>query len=66
MAGGAFSVNASDSAAVARYIRDQKSHHSKLTFEDEFMALLRKHQVEFDPKSRFLLMPPLLGLQFRA
>jgi putative transposase len=50
---GAFSVSASNLAEVGRYIRNQKSHRAKLTFEDEFMALLRKHGVDFDPESVF-------------
>jgi putative transposase len=50
---GAFSVSVSSTAAVARYIRDQELHHRKLTFEDEYLALLWKHGVEFDPKHVF-------------
>jgi putative transposase len=50
---GAFSASVSNTAAVANYIRDQELHHRKLTFEDEYLALLRKHGVEFDPKHVF-------------
>lgn len=45
----AFSVSASLAPAVARYIRTQESHHKKMTFEEEFVALLKKHGVDFDP-----------------
>jgi putative transposase len=45
-----FSVSASLLPAVVRYIRNQETHHRKMTFEDEFLALLRKHGVEYDPK----------------
>jgi hypothetical protein len=31
-------------------IRDQERHHRKMTFDQEFVALLKKHGVEFDPK----------------
>ena len=41
---GAFSVSASNLATVSRYIRNQKIHHAKFTFEDEFLTLLRKHK----------------------
>lgn len=50
---GAFSVSTSNLAKVARYIREQKAHHAKLSYEDEFLALLRKHHVDFDPESVF-------------
>ncbi|MFZ0520288.1 MAG: IS200/IS605 family transposase [Candidatus Acidiferrales bacterium] len=47
---GAFSVSASLVPAVVRYIENQESHHKKMTFEAEFLALLKKHGVEYDPK----------------
>jgi REP element-mobilizing transposase RayT len=49
----AFSVSASNLDAVARYIRNQKQHHAKISFEDELLILLRKHEIEFDPKYVF-------------
>ena len=50
---GAFSVSTSNLAAVVRYIQDQESHHRKISFEDEYLMLLKKHGVEFDPKYVF-------------
>ncbi len=50
---GAFSVSASNLAAVERYIQNQSIHHRKITFEQEFLALLKKHRIEFDPKYVF-------------
>ena len=49
----AFSVSESNLERVAQYIREQKEHHKKITFEDEYLSLLRKHKVEFDPKYVF-------------
>jgi len=46
----AFSVSESASDAVRRYIRNQKEHHKKQTFEDEYKELLRLHKVPFDDK----------------
>jgi hypothetical protein len=46
-------VSASNVPAVVRYIRNQESHHRKMNFETEFLALLKKHNVEFDPKFVF-------------
>ena len=47
---GAFSVSASLVPAVVKYIRNQDVHHKKRSFEEEFVALLKKHGVAFDPK----------------
>ena len=46
----AFSVITSLLPTVTRYIQNQQAHHRKMSFEDEFLALLRKHGVEYDPK----------------
>jgi putative transposase len=46
----AFSVSESNRAAVIRYIQNQIAHHAKRSFQDEFVALLRKHGVEFDER----------------
>jgi putative transposase len=49
----AFSVSASNAPAVVRYIQNQEAHHRKMSFDQEFLALLRKHHVEFDPQFVF-------------
>ena len=46
----AFSVSASNTPGVIRYIQNQKAHHKKMSFDVEFLALLKKHRIEFDPK----------------
>jgi putative transposase len=46
---GAFSVSASNVEAVRHYIEHQPEHHAKHSFEDEFVSLLRKSGVEYDP-----------------
>lgn len=48
----AFTVSASNEDAVFEYIRNQEQHHRRISFEEEFVALLRKHRVPFD--ERFL------------
>ncbi len=45
---GAFSVSASNLAAVRKYVREQKKHHRKMTFEQEFRELLRRHSADPD------------------
>lgn len=47
---GAFSVSHSLLPNVKRYIANQETHHRKKDFKDEFRALLRKHEIEFDER----------------
>ena len=46
---GAFSVSASHTAAVIEYIQDQEQHHARCSFETEFVELLKRHGVSYDP-----------------
>ncbi len=46
----AFTVSTSKMPAVVTYIRDQEEHHRKRSFEDELIALLKRHGVTYDPK----------------
>lgn len=47
---GAFSVSRSNVDAVTKYIRDQKEHHRKTGFQNEFRGLLKKQEVEYDER----------------
>jgi putative transposase len=47
---GAFTVGISQQAATAAYINSQEEHHRKRSFEDEFLAFLKKHGIDYDPK----------------
>lgn len=47
---GAFSVSPSQRQKVIRYIANQAEHHRKFSFEQEFLTLLRKSGVNYDPK----------------
>ncbi len=44
-----FSVSESNEGVVRRYVQNQENHHRKSTFEEELIALLTKHGIEFDP-----------------
>ncbi|MDM7924109.1 MAG: IS200/IS605 family transposase [Pyrinomonadaceae bacterium] len=46
----AFSVSRSGVDAAAKYIREQEIHHQRRDFREEFVALLEKNGVEFDPE----------------
>jgi putative transposase len=35
---------------VAGYIERQAAYHKKVTFEEEFVAFLRRHGIEYDPR----------------
>jgi len=50
---GAFSVSHSLLRAAVEYIQNQKAHHRKMGFDAEFLALLKKHSIAFDPKFVF-------------
>jgi len=47
---GAFSVNPAETETVIKYISNQRVHHQKLTFQDEYRALLKKYKVDYDER----------------
>ncbi len=47
---GAFSVNPSEVDRVINYIANQHAHHSKQDFKQEFRAILKKYDVEYDER----------------
>ena len=47
---GAFSVGESQMGATIAYIQRQKEHHERRDFEQEFLAFLEKHRIEYDPR----------------
>lgn len=47
---GAFTVSKSDIPEVIDYIKNQREHHRMKTFQEEYLALLKKHGVEYDER----------------
>ena len=47
---GAFSVSQSAVPEVRDYIQHQREHHQHTTFQDEFRAFLRRHEIEYDER----------------
>lgn len=47
---GAFSVNPYEIDKVIAYIENQKEHHRRKNFQDEYRAFLKKYKVEYDEK----------------
>ncbi len=47
---GAFAVSHSHLPDVTRYIANQSQHHRVRSYREEFIALLTKHEIEFDER----------------
>ena len=47
---GAFTIGISQKLGTVAYIQSQAEHHRKRNFQEEFLAFLRKHNVEYDPR----------------
>ena len=47
---GAFSVSVSQLDNIILYIKGQEEHHRKMTFQEEFLTLLKKHRIEYDER----------------
>ena len=47
---GAFTVSPSGLPRLLTYIRAQEEHHRKVDFKQEFLALLKRHGVEYDER----------------
>lgn len=47
---GAFTVSQSDVESVRRYIAQQKEHHEKFSFRDEFIEFLNMNGIEYNER----------------
>ena len=47
---GAFAVSESNVEAVRQYIANQREHHRKKTFQEEFRQFLERHRIPFDER----------------
>ncbi len=47
---GAFSVNPKDIDKVNDYIANQRNHHQKKSFQDEYLAFLKNYKMEYDER----------------
>src|SRR5436190_8899122 len=50
---GAFSYGHSQLNTIIRYIQNQEKHHSRRSFKDEYLTLLRKFDIAFEEKYVF-------------
>ena len=47
---GAFGVSHSNLPAVKRYIAHQAEHHRRQSFQEEFIAFLKRHEIPYDER----------------
>ncbi|CAN5412998.1 IS200/IS605 family transposase [soil metagenome] len=47
---GGFSVSKSNVPDVIKYIQSQEEHHRKVSFKEEFITFLEKHEIEYDTR----------------
>ena len=47
---GAFTVSKSSVEDVANYIRNQREHHRTKTFQEEYLAFLKKHHIDYEER----------------
>ena len=50
---GAFTYSKSDIDNVINYINNQKEHHRKRTFKEEFLKFIEEFQIEYNEKYSF-------------
>ena len=49
----AFTYNISAKENLVTYVKNQKEHHKKETFKEEYIRLLTEHQIEYEEKYIF-------------
>ena len=47
---GAFSVSQSNTETVKQYIAEQEEHHRRVSFQEEFVAFLKRHGISYDER----------------
>jgi len=47
---GAFAVSYSHLGRVKAYLSRQAEHHRRVTFQEEFIAFLQRHEIEYDER----------------
>jgi len=50
---GAFSISRSHLDKAVKYIQNQKIHHQKQSFKEEYLELLKKYEIAYDEKYIF-------------
>ena len=50
---GAFTVSISQIDKIKNYIANQEKHHKKMSFEEEYLELLKRNNINFNPEYLF-------------
>ena len=50
---GAFTYSIKEKSRLIEYVKNQEAHHKRISFRDEYIELLREHDIAFD--ERYLL-----------
>lgn len=50
---GPFSYSKLQLPRVIQYIQNQEEHHNAITFQEEYVAILKTHSVEYDERYIF-------------
>jgi putative transposase len=50
---GAFTYSISAKDNLIRYVKNQKEHHTKISYKVEYIGLLKEHGIEFDERYLF-------------
>jgi len=50
---GAFSYHPDSKDALIEYVKNQEEHHKKVTFREEYIALLKEHGINYDERFLF-------------
>jgi putative transposase len=50
---GVFSVSKSNVPDIIEYIKNQRKHHAKQTFEDEYISMLKLNEIDYDERYVF-------------
>ena len=49
----AYSVSKRGVQAVRTYIENQEEHHRRVTFQEEYLEFLKRHEIEYDERFVF-------------
>jgi REP element-mobilizing transposase RayT len=49
----AFTVSKSGLPTVRDYIANQEEHHRRLSFQEEYLEFLKRHEIDYDPRFVF-------------
>ncbi len=47
---GAFTYSIKEKDRLIEYVKNQEAHHHKKTYREEFIELLKEHEIDFDEK----------------